>query len=145
MSELLLGQKIRLKIETTVGGTTSFKNLASEISCSLDLSFDKIDLAHKDNGNWKQQLLGSGSATVPWEGFSNFSPPANTLGFTDLYAKAISRQRFNFQIVFDAAHDVTIEFPGYIDGFKIDGQNDQGSKVSFNILVDEEPTLEVAA
>lgn len=145
MSELILGQKARLKIETTVGGTTSYKLIATEISCNLDISFDKIPLAHKDNGNWTQQLLGSGSGTVAWEGYSEFTPAAGILGFTDLYAKSMSKQKYNFQIVFDVTNDVTIQFPGYIDGFKMDGQTNEGVKVSFNVLVDEAPVLTVAA
>nr|WP_293836794.1 hypothetical protein [uncultured Arsenicibacter sp.] len=144
MSELLLGQKVRLKIQTTVGQNTSYKLVASEISCGLDITFDKIELANKDNGDWKKQLLGSGSASVPWEGHADFTPAADTLGYADLLPLTLGKQKHNFQIVFDAAKDVTISFPGYFDGFKTTGQTNDGVKVSFNVLVDEQPTLQVA-
>ena len=82
----IIGQQYRLGVDTTPAAAATYVNFQNEVTCSLDITAEKLEAASKDTGKWKKFIKTLLDATISVTANEDAAPTGTNYNYADVFA-----------------------------------------------------------
>ena len=147
----VIGQKYRVSIDTTPDAAATYAVFQNEVTCSLPLTSEKIEVTSKDTGKHKKYLKTLLDSTLSMTAQEDHSPSGTNLSYADVFALWNKNhtdtyggvRKFKLETTETGGSSITFE--GFIESVDAPFENNGVVTYNFQIQITTLPVLAAVA